>query len=89
MTATAIMFRTVTKGDFAGTVEACILDAPVSAPHFVMMYTHIGQHGEGTWEYVRRETREATPQERKALLKELQGIYGTIRVVTTRGRKVA
>ena len=78
MAATRMMFRTVVTGDGIGTVEAVVLDAPANPGH-VVMYAHIGQHGEGTWEYVRRNTRDASPNERRPLLRELQGIYGAIK----------
>ena len=81
MTATRMMFRTVITEDFAGTVDAVILDAPANPGH-VVMYSHIGQHSEGTWDYVRQHTREATSEERRSLLLELQQLYGPIRIVT-------
>ena len=40
----------------------------------IMSYMHVGQHGEASYEYY-LNTKKATEEEYKPLLKELKGIY--------------
>lgn len=80
MTATRMLFRTVKDGDFAGNVDAVIVDAPATPGH-VVGYAHVGQHFEARPSYYRDRTRTATPEERRSLVRELQRIYGPIRIL--------
>lgn len=80
MSATRMLFRTVKAGEFKGSVDAVIVDGPAK-PGFVVCYAHVGQHGEGARAYFRDCTRNATPIERAALVRELRGIYGPIRIL--------
>jgi hypothetical protein len=80
MSATRMIFRTVKAGEFKGSVDAVIVDAPANRG-YVVCYAHVGQHSEGSREYFREKTRTATPRERSALVRELRGIYGPIRIL--------
>ena len=62
-----------------GGVIAILPDVPAN-PGFVMMYEHIGQHGEGSYS-IYSATSPAAPYQYNSLLKELRSIGYKLRVV--------
>lgn len=62
-----------------GVVSAIFPTIPglVGDPTSFMVYEHVGQHGTGCKAWLEEHTRSATPRERRSLLKELLGIYGS------------
>jgi hypothetical protein len=66
---TPVLFRKIVKDG------AIIAFFPATLNHRMrlMSYMHVGQHGEAHINFLRDNTREATPDEYKALLKELKG----------------
>ena len=86
MRATRMLFRTFKGRGFRGDVDAFIPDAPANAG-FCVCYSHIGQHSEASRGYYLKATRPATPAERLPLVRELQRIYGPIRILRRMPRR--
>lgn len=61
-------------------VIALLPDMPASIGS-MLMYEHVGQHGEGDYAQVMKDSRPATPSEYAALCDELQDIYGSLIIV--------
>jgi hypothetical protein len=72
-----VIFRTWKD---SGDVIATLPDVEAN-PGRVMMYEHVGQHGEGDWVTVRQLTRPASRDEYAPLLCELRSIGYRLRVV--------
>ena len=69
---TRVIFRRWLKKD-GGDVIALLLDVPANKGR-VMMYEHVGQHGEGSYFGVMGSTRPAKDDEYSNLKRELESI---------------
>lgn len=80
-----VIFRADKRGEHKNEVTAVFpyFDA---TPGNMACYAHLGQHGECAFEWYARDTRPATPEEYGPLLRELQNIYGPLRVARRRSR---
>ena len=70
----SVIFRADKRGEHKGTVTAVFPDLEANAGAYVC-YAHIGQHSECSRGWYVSETRPATPDEYRDLLRELRGIY--------------
>ena len=75
-----VIFRVWSHGSGKGDVIACLPDVPANPGHMVM-YEHIGQHGEGRYWGVLARTRPAKPEEYAALKRELEDRGYELRVL--------
>lgn len=78
MSATKMIFRV--WNDKARDPIAFILGYQCN-PGRVMSYEHVGQHGEADYGLCLTRTRPATRSERAPLVRELQQLYGPIRII--------
>ena len=76
MEMTPVVFRADKRGEFAGEVTAILPD--------MTCYAHVGQHSTYSDEWYQDVTRPATPEEYSALLTEIEGIYGPVRILQRR-----
>lgn len=70
----AVIFRAVKRCEHKGDVIAIFPDLDANAGRFTC-YAHIGQHGECSRQWFVSETRPASPDEYRDLLRELRRIY--------------
>src|SRR4051812_49165104 len=69
-----VLFRVTKHGQFKGTVDAVFPTLPANPGH-VVCYSHVGQHSEGSTEWLYNATRPAKLEEYAALLAEVKRIY--------------
>jgi hypothetical protein len=72
--------RVIFRKDLGGVIVACLPDVAAN-PGRCMMYEHVGQHGEGDYWGVVRQTKPARRAEYANLLAELKSIGYNLRVV--------
>lgn len=69
---TKVIFR---KAKSNGEITAIFPTLPgTSDPCSLLCYVHAGQHGSAFLEWIRKDTKPATPEEYAALKRELEGI---------------
>jgi hypothetical protein len=75
---TVVCFRREDNGD----IVALMPEIPGTCdPYTMTCYVHIGQHGSACMDYVRDSTKPATEAEYRPLLRELENIGYTVRVI--------
>lgn len=82
---TRVIFRYWRTAPHRGDIDAILLDVPAT-PGRVMVYCHVGQHGEGDYGAVIQHSRPATPEEYALLKRELEGIGYVLEVCERRTR---
>lgn len=70
-----VIFRRWRYTEFKGVIEAVLPTLPAK-PGYVATYARVGQHSEGSLDWMYSKTRPATPEEYGPLLVELGAIYG-------------
>jgi hypothetical protein len=70
---TKVLFRMDKRGEHKQ-VTAVFPDMPEHKVNIFTCYAHIGQHGQAHWDWVREDTRPATPEEYAPLKRELEQI---------------
>jgi len=69
-----VLFRAERSGEFKGVVTAVFPTIPGDNEYEFTVYSHVGQHGAGTYDWY-FSTRAATPEEYADLLAEVKDIY--------------
>lgn len=75
-----VIFRKVKSGEFKGTIDAVFPDLPATFGRRVV-YSHIGQHSEGSLEWYHSRTVKALPNEYKDLYEELEKVYNDCELI--------